>query len=98
MRADTRPCAYVWWEWQVRPAHLLGPARARAYSHHMAVAASARRQRIGRALVAYVGDQAARRGSGDLALDVWAINPSAQAFYAALGFTPQRMVMIRAAG
>ncbi|WP_408904506.1 ribosomal protein S18-alanine N-acetyltransferase [Nguyenibacter sp. L1] len=52
----------------------------------LAVAGDARRQGLGHALLAWLADQAARRGAARLFLEVSAANPAAQALYRGAGF------------
>lgn len=66
---------------------LLAPQRSsQADIQTIAVTASARRSGIGRALMAAMVAEAARRGAREMFLEVRADNPNAQALYEQLGF------------
>ncbi len=67
--------------------------RATLYVQHIAVIPAARRQGVGRRLMAAVDEEARRRGLDEVALDYWSFNTGAQQFYASLGF---RAVMTHA--
>ena len=68
-------------------AGLLAPAGSgQADIQTIAVAPAARRQGLGRALMVAMLDEARRRKSAEVFLEVRADNPNAQALYASLGF------------
>lgn len=67
--------------------------RTTLYIHWMAVRAAARRQGVGRALMMATLEVARERGIPSIELDVWAFNTSARAFYEAVGFHAQRMIL-----
>ena len=68
-------------------AGLLAPAGSgQADIQTIAVAADARRQGLGRALMVALLDEARRRQDAEVFLEVRADNPNAQALYASLGF------------
>lgn len=68
-------------------AGLLAPAGSgQADIQTIAVAPSARRRGLGRALVVALLDEARVRGTDEVFLEVRADNPNAQALYASLGF------------
>jgi ribosomal-protein-alanine acetyltransferase len=70
-------------------AGLLAPVGAGdADIQTIAVAASARRQGLGRTLMRHLMTEAHQRGAARLFLDVRADNPGAQTLYEALGFEP----------
>jgi ribosomal protein S18 acetylase RimI-like enzyme len=58
------------------------------YVNHLAVAPAQRRRGYGSRLLRAVTDVARAEGVAGVALDVWAFNSAAQAFYAAQGFAP----------
>lgn len=59
----------------------------------MGVRSTWRRKGVGRALITAVREVAATRGIVSLALDVWAFNSDAHAFYEAVGFRAQRHIL-----
>lgn len=66
---------------------LLAPQRStQADIQTIAVSAAARRKGLGRALMAAMLEEAAKRGARELFLEVRADNPNAQALYEQLGF------------
>jgi len=68
-------------------AGLLAPADSgQADIQTIAIAPSARRRGLGRALMVALLDEARRRGAAQVFLEVRADNPAAQTLYASLGF------------
>jgi ribosomal-protein-alanine acetyltransferase len=68
-------------------AGLLAPADSgQADIQTIAVAPTARRRGLGRALMVALIGEARRRGAGEVFLEVRADNPDAQALYSSLGF------------
>jgi ribosomal protein S18 acetylase RimI-like enzyme len=63
------------------------------YVDDLCVDESSRGKGIGRQLMEYARDYAREQGCHNLTLHVWACNPEAEAFYAALGLTPQYTCM-----
>ena len=59
------------------------------YIDDLCVDAQARGRHIGKALFEYVKAYAKENGCHNITLHVWECNPSAKAFYQALGLTPQ---------
>lgn len=90
--AGELPLGYALCSLQDRPLTVFSPPVRRLMIEHIAVAPEARRQGVGRALLA-----AARRLARDLAcdevlLDTWEANHEAHAFFAAEGFALRRML------
>lgn len=90
--AGDPPLGYALCCLQERDASVFSPAIRRLMVEQIAVAPTARRQGIGRALLA-----AARRLARDLAvdeivLDSWEANHAAHEFFRAEGFSPCRML------
>ncbi len=67
--------------------------RRTLYIDDLCVDAAHRRRGVGTALLAHVRAYARERGFDDVTLNVWAFNDDARAFYAAQGFTPQRIFL-----
>ena len=67
--------------------------RRTLYIDDLCVDAAHRRRGVGTALLAHVRAYARERGFDDVTLNVWAFNEDARAFYAAQGFTPQRIFL-----
>jgi GNAT superfamily N-acetyltransferase len=84
------PDGYVYAEFQRRPATLVKHASERFYIHQMGVLPIARGRGLGSALLETVREFARDAGITDLALDVWAFNADARAFYERHGFTVMR--------
>lgn len=63
------------------------------YVQWMGVRADWRRRGVGRALIKALREVAATHGVSSLALDVWAFNSDARAFYEAVGFRPHRHIL-----
>lgn len=85
---DGRPCGYVWFEVQDRPQTPLTRPRKRLYIPHLSVEADSRGRGVGSALMARVEAEAAVAGIVAIALDSWAANGPARAFYAGRGYRP----------
>jgi diamine N-acetyltransferase len=76
------------------PFEVLVPRRS-VHIGSMAVAASRRRQGIGRALVEAAIEYGRTHGAGSLELTVWEWNTEAQAFYQRLGLAPLHRALHR---
>jgi len=63
------------------------------YVQFMGVRSEMRRRGIGRALVNAIREAASSREIESVLLDVWAFNSEARAFYEAVGFCPQRLIL-----
>lgn len=77
---------------QERPLSLFSPAIRRLMVDHIAVAPGARRQGIGRALLAAARVLAREAKADEILLDTWEGNRDAHAFFRAMGFAPRRML------
>jgi ribosomal protein S18 acetylase RimI-like enzyme len=71
---------------QDRGAHTFAWAHRRLYVDQVGVDPAHRRSGVGRALMAAVEEQARALSVGEVALDTWAFNEEAQAFFRALGY------------
>ena len=77
---------------QERPLSVFSPPVRRLMVDHIAVAPAARRQGLGRALLAAARALAREIGADEILLDTWAANTEAHAFFRAEGFAPRRML------
>ena len=77
---------------QVRAGNVFSPSVRRLMVDHVAVAPSARRQGLGRALLQAARDLARELAVDEILLDTWEANHEAHAFFRAEGFEPRRML------
>ena len=75
----------------VVPAGLFNREHRLAWVEEIVVARHARMGNLGRKLMERVAGWARDRGAQAVALEVYALNASARAFYQALGFEPVRL-------
>lgn len=85
--------AYLWFERQVRPESDIRPAKTRFYVQHICVDADHQRSGIATALFQWLEERAQANNISEIALDTWALNESGQAFFAARGFAPSRLML-----
>jgi diamine N-acetyltransferase len=81
-----RPLGYVWAQDTQRGSNPLTKPVRSFYIHHIAVDPERRHMGIGRALVLGVEEEASKRHVDRIALDHWAFNEEAQAFFASMGY------------
>jgi GNAT superfamily N-acetyltransferase len=96
--AAGEPLGYIFIELQSRDATAFTKAWRRLYIHHLSVAETARRQGVATALMQWAEARAREMGVELLALDHWAANPDAAAFYDKLGFDALRVVRLKKIG
>lgn len=77
---------FVCVDYVIRPANAYAPEQRYCYVKELGVAQAYRRQGIGRKLMLWVQEEAARRGLNRVELDVWAFNAGALSLYEELGF------------
>jgi GNAT superfamily N-acetyltransferase len=77
---------------QARAASVFSPPQRRLLVDHIAVAPQARRQGVGRALLAAARGLARDLACDEILLDTWEANHDAHAFFAANGFAVRRML------
>lgn len=91
---EGEPVGYVMLHVIRRPAHVLIRARESVEIDHIYVNETHRRQGISRQLAAKALEVARSYGTDVIQLSVWAQNDRAVAAFEALGFKPQRHIMI----
>jgi len=94
-RRDGKPAGYFWAELQCREANAFRYAGRRFFVHHFSVAETCRRQGVGTALMQHAVGIARSLGCNELALDTWAWNSTAQAFFVSQGFARYRIFLRR---
>ena len=92
-RDSCRVEGYVWVEIQERQETALIRSSKRIYIHHIVVADTSRRQRIGSELMQWVEDYAASAGIHQIVLEYWAANEMARTFFSNAGFSPVKMTL-----
>ena len=95
---DGAAAGYLWYEAQRRRANALKPKLARLLVHHVFVRPEFRRRGVAAALMAEVQSAALDGGFQEVALDTWASNERAQAFFTAHGFEPYRLALRKPVG
>ncbi len=95
---DGAAAGYLWYEAQRRRASALKPRLARLLVHHVFVRPEFRRQGVAVVLMAEVQSAAQSGDFQEIALDTWASNERAQAFFAAYGFEVYRLALRKPAG
>ena len=73
--------AYLWHQIQRPPPNPFTRPLSRVFVHHILVDPSYRRQGVAGLLFEHVQDAAERDGHSEIALDTWAANTEAQAFF-----------------
>jgi ribosomal protein S18 acetylase RimI-like enzyme len=84
---DSLPLGYAYAEVIHRPENSSHYAHDMVYLHHISVRPAHRKRGLGRALMDAVRSAATERGIALVALDVWAFNEEARAFFRRQGFT-----------
>ncbi len=84
---DDTALGYIWFQVQLVPETPFTWPRQRTYIYQIAVDEAARRRGVGSALLAHVEERSQDAGINTLALDTWASNSSAQAFFRARGYS-----------
>ena len=91
--ANDAPVGYLYGQILRRAETSLHYAWDRFYIHHISVNHASQRQGVGQALIQTAVRVAQEHGIATLALDVWAMNTQARAFFAAQGFTVYQETM-----
>jgi ribosomal protein S18 acetylase RimI-like enzyme len=88
---------YVWCTIELKQENVFKYGQRRVYIHQLSVEPQCRRQGVGRELMHAVESLARRHGIGRCALDSWAFNKEAHAFFEQLGFSRFNISMWREA-
>jgi ribosomal protein S18 acetylase RimI-like enzyme len=83
---------YALCQLHLREPSIFSPGYRRLMVDHIAVAPEARRQGLGRALLAAARQLARDLQADEIMLDTWETNTEAHAFFRAAGFSPRRML------
>ena len=78
-----------------RPENEFKKAEKYMYIQQIGVRKDARRQGVGRALIAFIESKALASAVTGLQLDYWAFNTRAQSFFESCGFSPSQVMMRR---
>ena len=90
---DGAVVGYAWFEIQDRPQTPFTWAKKTAFLHHICVDSGHRRLGVGSALITRVEEQALAAGIGEVALDMWSLNDTAQVFFESRGFETYRLFL-----
>lgn len=90
---EQRVCGYLWCETFSKGQSLFSAPKNYLYIQHICVDNSAKRQGIGTALFRELEDLAVKTNVGEIKLNTWFLNKTAQAFFKARGFEPYRIDM-----
>jgi GNAT superfamily N-acetyltransferase len=89
------PCGYVWFERLERPETPFRNSFRCLYIHHIVVESGAREQGVGSALMSWAYHHARQSGASEIAVEHWASNANAHAFFDRSGFENVRIAMRR---
>jgi ribosomal protein S18 acetylase RimI-like enzyme len=84
---------YAWFEIQDLPQTPFTWPRKRVFLHHICVDFDHRRLGGGSALITRVEERALAGGIGEVALDMWSLNDTAQAFFKSCGMETYRLFL-----
>jgi len=90
--SEDKAIAYLWYEIQRSHPTLFTQSKNRLFVHHIFVCSTFRRQGAAKQLFEHVQAAAISGGVNEIALDTWAVNNDAQAFFASLGFEVYRLL------
>jgi ribosomal protein S18 acetylase RimI-like enzyme len=90
---DGAVVGYAWIEIQDRPQTPFTWAKKRVFLHHICVDSGHQRLGVGSALITRVEEQALAAGIGEIALDMWPLNDTAQAFFKSCGHKTYRLFL-----
>jgi diamine N-acetyltransferase len=91
--ANGVPVGYIYAQIIRRAETSLRYAWDHLYIHHLSVNQASQRQGVGQALIQAMVRIAKAHGIATIALDVWALNTKARAFFAVQGFTVYQETM-----
>lgn len=83
--------AYLWYEIQRPRPTQFKQSKKRLFVHHIFVRSTDRRQGVAKLLFEHVQAAAISDGHDEIAVDTWAVNNDAQAFFASQGFEAYRL-------
>jgi shikimate dehydrogenase len=92
-QVDGAVVGYAWFEIQHRPQTPFTWPGKRVFLHHICVYSGHRRLGVGSALITRVEERALAGGIGEFALDMWALNDTAQAFFKSCGLKTYRLFL-----
>jgi diamine N-acetyltransferase len=92
-QVDDEVVGYAWFEIQDRPQTPFTWAKKRVFLHHICADSGHRRLGVGSALITRVEERALAAGIGEIALDMWSLNDTAQAFFKSCGLEPYRLFL-----
>jgi ribosomal protein S18 acetylase RimI-like enzyme len=92
-QVDGAGVGYAWIEMMNRPATPLTWAKKRVFLHHICVDSGHRRLGVGSALITRIEERALAAGAGELVLDMWSLNDSAQEFFKSCGLATYRLLL-----
>ena len=90
--------AYLWYEIQRPRPTLFTQSKNRLFVHHIFVHSTYRRQGVAKLLFEHVQAAAISDGHNEIAVDTWAVNTDAQAFFASQGFEVYRLLFRKKPG
>jgi len=74
-------------------ANAIHVGKKKGFLHHICVDIGHRRLGIGSALITRIEERALAAGIGEVVLDMWALNDSAQAFFNSCGLETYRLFL-----
>jgi ribosomal protein S18 acetylase RimI-like enzyme len=92
-QVDDAVVGYAWFEIQDRPQTPFTWAKKRIFLHHVCVDSGHRRLGVGSTLLTQVGKQALAADIGEVAIDMWSLNDTAQAFFKSCGLKTYRLFL-----
>jgi ribosomal protein S18 acetylase RimI-like enzyme len=92
-QVDCAIVGYAWIEIQDRPQTPFTWPKKRVFLHHICVDSGHRRLGVGSALITRVEERTLAGGIGEVALDMWSLNDTAQAFFKSCGMETYRLFL-----
>lgn len=91
--ADGKAVGYIWSQYIKRPESVLAYAASKMYIHHISVAESHRRNRVGEKLLRHTEEIAIDLDVDQIALDYWSFNEKAGSFFNEMDYKPFNLSM-----